>query len=333
MIKKLFLALIILFLPIFVCAIQCNTGDVSITSLEEVTKHGVVLVDEATFHNKNIGLNLRFYQLGDSIEYIFNVQNDSREDFEIDENSFNIDTRYISYKIITEDNSMLVKAGQSKNFVLTATYQNEVPSEAFSDATFSSSDSIQFNLSNNSDIDNPKTGSIPTMILIAFILSLILIISLTRMKSTMSHYLFLVLLCIVLLPFTVYAICSLKIEVSTTYTISKNPLFCIQYDEDEQRYYEFEKNMTFEQFINSSYNDHVLKLNNVSTATTRGYVVPYDSEFHSFCHSLFYTLQNGERDALSTYSVSKFETIHEYKDEFCYQYVYNSICEEIPATE
>ena len=70
-------------------------------------------VDVPTFQDRNISLNLKLYEVGDSISYNMTIKNDSEEDYMLDEDAFKTDSEYIEYSLRTNDNSNVVKAGST----------------------------------------------------------------------------------------------------------------------------------------------------------------------------------------------------------------------------
>ena len=252
--KKYILILFrVLCFPFIAKAEVCNTSKVTVSDVKvEQEFNNIVEEGDPTFLNKSIHTNLRFYEVGDGILYSFVVKNESDNDFVINKDNFNVDSQYIKYTLSTTDNNMIVKGNEEKTFYLKIMYEDEVPQQAFQNNTFESSNSFQLNLSNDSFNDNPKTGTIPSLIIMALLLSLVIIFSMLHMKKQSS---FVLVIALLLIPNIVYALCSLNIQVTNDYVISNNPKFCFEYN-DQTVYFEYEEGMTFEQYINSGYNDN-----------------------------------------------------------------------------
>ena len=132
--KKYILSILlfVMFIPFMVNAETCDTNKITIENITIENKtDNVKELNEATASGKNISLTLSMSEVGDNIEYKFVVRNDSNEEYEIDENSFNLNSDYIDYSFETEDNSNIIKPNSSKNIHLIVEYKNKVPSEEF----------------------------------------------------------------------------------------------------------------------------------------------------------------------------------------------------------
>ena len=89
--------LLMMFIPFVVNAETCDTDKISISSITVESKSdGVEELDEATTNGRNINFNLSMSNVGDNIEYKIVVKNDSNEDYELDKNSFNMNSNYIN---------------------------------------------------------------------------------------------------------------------------------------------------------------------------------------------------------------------------------------------
>ena len=248
------LLLIILLIPTFIYAKDtCDESNVSIIDVTNKEMKGKLIEEEKpSIVGKGLKFNLRFYEVGDEVTYSFKIENESDNDFLLSEKDFEIDSDYLTYSLITNDNNMVVKANSTKEFQLRIAYTDEVPSTSFDNHEYNSSNSFQLNLSNNSLGDNPKTGTIPTMIILSVVLSIIIILSLLNMKK-LVYYVLLVGFAL-LIPNTVYALCTLNLQITNNYKISNRPLFCVTVDNDKTYYYEYEEGMTFDEYLSSSLN-------------------------------------------------------------------------------
>ena len=96
-IKYLKYILLVLLFPILVLAEECDVDKISISSITIQNKtENVLETNEATISGKIINLDLSMEKVGDRIEYKFVIQNDSNEDYELDKNSFNMNSNYIN---------------------------------------------------------------------------------------------------------------------------------------------------------------------------------------------------------------------------------------------
>ena len=218
--------LFLMFIPLYVNAETCDTDKISISSITLRDKtENVIELDEATASGRNINLNLSMVKVGDNIEYKFVVKNDSNEDYELDKTSLNLNSDYINYSFVTEDNTNIVKANSSKNVTLRIEYKNEVPEDKFKSGSYNDSKTMMVQLSNGNTINvpdtfkNPNTG-VQSYILIILILLLIsgsLYVLLKKKKYT--KFMILVIGTTIIMPISVYALCKCDIKVESNVTI------------------------------------------------------------------------------------------------------------------
>ena len=150
--KKYLLPIILflLFIPLVVKAKTCDTNKITIESISlEDKSEDVIIQSEATASGRNINVELTMSELGDYADYNLVVKNESNEDYELDESSFNISSEYINYSLSTEDNSNIVKANTSKTVTLRIEYKNIVPNDAFENRVYSVHKTMTFNLLND----------------------------------------------------------------------------------------------------------------------------------------------------------------------------------------
>ncbi len=243
--KYLKFLLILLFIPFIVLAEKCDISKITITSMEQNSIEGnTEVISEPTFRDRSISLNLKMYDVGDSITYNMTIKNDSDEDYMIDEDTFKTDSDYIEYILSTEDNSNVVKANSNKNMTLTVRYKNEIDQALLTNNKYNASNNLKLSMNtsekekelevittdnikesknpvkesnNNTKADNPITSD-NIKLIIVILLTVIAIIFLTIInKKKYNKYLILVL-SFILLPI-VYAVCSCDIEVNANIQI------------------------------------------------------------------------------------------------------------------
>ena len=241
--------LILLLIPFIVFAEDCDVSKITITSMEQNSIEGnTEVISEPTFRDRNINLNLKMYDVGDSITYDMTIKNDSDEDYMIDEDTFKTDSDYIEYSLVTNDNSNVVKAKSSKSLALVVTYKKEVDDNLLSNNKYNASNNLKLSMntkekvkeldiittdnikesvdpvkvSNNTKIDNPLTSSIGIKTIVIIILTVIAIIILTIINKKKYNKYLILLLSITLLP-VVYAVCKCDIEVESIIEIEKIP--------------------------------------------------------------------------------------------------------------
>ena len=156
--KKILLTIILLLIPVYIFADECDIDKVSIKSIELLDKtDGVIEKSEPVINNKNVSLDLSMSNLNDKVEYKLIIDNKSNDDYEL--NNININSNYIDYKIESTNDSNIVKSNSEKEVLLTIEYKVEVPEESFVGNKFVDNKNIVISLSNDKeDIVNPKTG-------------------------------------------------------------------------------------------------------------------------------------------------------------------------------
>ena len=237
--KYIKLLLILLLIPFIVLAEECDISKITITSMEQQNINGSAEeINEPTYQNRTINLDIKMYDVGDSITYNMTIKNDSKEDYMIDEDTFKTNSDYIEYTLKTNDNNNVVKANDSKDVSLIVTYKNKVDSSLLNNNKFDASNSLKLSLNTNSkeqeldvittdnvkkidNVSNPVT-SISSMMLISFILLTTIIVSyiLIKRKHKYTKYL-IIFLSITLIP-TVFAICKCDIEVESKIEIDNS---------------------------------------------------------------------------------------------------------------
>jgi len=233
--KYLRFFLILFLIPFMVLAEECDISKITITSMKPNKIEGnTEVISDPTFEDRTIKLNLKMFDVGDSITYDMSIKNDSEEDYMIDEDTFKTDSDYIEYTLKTNDNTNIVKANSTKEVSLIVTYKKEVEDDKLNNNKFNASNTLKLSLNtgekeqpldiittdNIKEVKNPVT-SVSSMMLISIILltSVIIIYILLKRKNKYTKYL-LILLSMILIP-SVYAICTCNIEVESTIEIEK----------------------------------------------------------------------------------------------------------------
>ena len=241
--KKIISLIILLLLPIIVFAKDCDLSKITITSIEQTSIVGdTEVISEPSIDGKKIYLNLKMYEVGDSISYDLVINNDSDEDYMIDEDTFKSDSEYIEYVLTTEDNSNVVKAKSSKNMTLIVTYKNEVSNSLLTNNKFNASNMLKLSMNTQEkvkeleelstnpiaqepiikEVKNPLTSTIGFNFLVVMILMTISIILLTVINKKQYNKYIIIIGIIYLIP-TIYAACVCDIEVEATIEIEKIP--------------------------------------------------------------------------------------------------------------
>ena len=153
--KYLRIFLILLLIPFMVLAEECDVSNITITSMKPNKIEGnTEVISDPTFEDRTINLNLKMYNVNDSITYDLVIQNDSEEDYMIDEDTFKTDSDYIEYTLKTKDNTNVVKANSTKEVSLIVTYKKEVDDSLLTNNKFDASNTLKLSL-NTSEKEQP----------------------------------------------------------------------------------------------------------------------------------------------------------------------------------
>ena len=205
-----FLVIICLLLPLPVLAEDmCNDSEVKIKNLELVNTTGLANEkDDATLRNNKIETDVEMYEVGDSITYQFTVDNKSNNEYAIDASDLVDPNNHIEYTLDSEDHSNKIKKKSTKDFTLTATYENEITSEEFQKGVYDAGTNVVLQVKDPALI-NPLTGNFfYYMIILILVICVLFGIKIkSNLLSTLS------LLGLFLIPIGTYAYCQLNMEV------------------------------------------------------------------------------------------------------------------------
>ena len=252
--KKKILLLLILLLPFVVNAKTCDENKIKIESIKlESIEGNTKEKSEPLITGRKINLNLKMSKVGDTALYKVLVKNESEEDYLLDENSLIEETDYIVYSLETDENKIL-KPNEEKSIYLRVNYNKPVATTDFNNGVYQDNKNLQVNLSNNNDIveNNPNTNR--NIILVSSLLIIIILGSIILIKNKKTKYI--VLLLTLILPFSVKALCNIKLDVESNVTIVKTEQFklkIVSCDEWVDDTFEFEEGMTVKEWVESPY--------------------------------------------------------------------------------
>ena len=159
------------------------------------------------------------------------MKNEGLDDYELDENKFNISYDYIDFKIESEDNSNIVKVNTSKKLYLNVEYKNEVPDSVYDNGMYNDTKTINIDLSNNNSnsnnnqIINPKTGRRTILLTIILLITLCSIVYNVITKK--NKYMILILGIVLIIPVSIFAACKVSISIESNVNILKNSSFYV----------------------------------------------------------------------------------------------------------
>ena len=230
--KKAVILLVLLLIPFIVNAEECDITKISITSMEQSGIEGnTEELSNPTFEGRNVGFNLKMYEVGDSITYDMTIKNESEEDYMIDEDTFKTDSEYIEYSLTTDDGTNVVKANSTKGLVLAVTYKSEIDSSDFTDNKYDASNSLTLTLNtgekakdmntiSTDNIKNPNTN-VNNVIIVIIILFLVTIAILLLDKHITKKMISIILLSLLTIIPGIYAICKAEVEIDSHIEIEK----------------------------------------------------------------------------------------------------------------
>ena len=235
--------LILILIPFLVLAEDCDISKITIPSIEQNSIEGnTVEIDKPKIQDKDINLNLKMFEIGDSISYDITIKNDSEEDYIIDEDSFKTDSEYIEYSLKTNDNSNEIKAKSTKDLTLTVTYKKEIDDSLLTNYKYDATNNLKISLNTKDKpkkldvittdnikeskdpvkIKNPVTSINSIKLIIIILLSCLAIVYL-MINNKRKYSKYLIILLSLLTISTVYAICKVDIDIKSSIEIEKKP--------------------------------------------------------------------------------------------------------------
>ena len=226
--KKILLLICLLSIPFLVIAEDtCNQNDIKIESIVlDSTNGNIEETSNPNADNNQVNLGLKMNVIDDSITYKLVITNTSNQDYTFDKNSLSTD--YVNYDITYEDNTNLVKAGESKVIFLTVNYSSKPSIDKLSNGVLVDNPKVTFNLQKEEaqtvieevvrKIVNPETNDVIGIFLLILIISLIITIILFR-RSKRVKYITLLILTILLTSNIVKALCTCTLDINTSLEI------------------------------------------------------------------------------------------------------------------
>ncbi len=281
--KKYILFFILLFIPFIVSAANVHIEEVTLIDNSEYLD----AEENLEFKDLKISFNLTFTEVDEFAKYKVKVKNDTKKDYEIDDTTKFSDGEYIKYEF-SYDGEKIVKSGETKEFFITVTYNKEVPEDLFENGKYTEKNMMDINLSNEEK--NPYTSNYLSIavIAIAFIAFIIFLQAQNKKNS-----LLIITLLLTALPFIVFAIEKITIEMNVNIEIQKVSTFIFN-----------------DICLDSSFIDGRSTVNNDGPSSVIEAYAPRELKFiegmtfeeymkSKFYNSLNYSLQEEIEDALS----------------------------------
>ena len=202
-IKKVIILLLVLFIPFFCYAEECNKNDIKIESIELSDIRGnAEELSSPNNNNNKINLNTKMNVIGDNITYKVVVKNTSNSDYTFDKNMLSKD--YLSYDITYEDDSNIIKPNEEKVIYLRLSYDSKPEIENLVNGVLKGNEQISFDLTKETEFINPETGNKILLSLIYLLIPVITFFYLIKKKKPT----FMLLLLITIIPYIVNASCT-----------------------------------------------------------------------------------------------------------------------------
>ena len=268
--KKIFNILLIsiltvLFIPNVHAANSMEIESINLVDKSEKTTE----ISTPSVNGLKIGFDLSFSDVGDYAKYEVVVNNSTNKEYEIkDETTFS-SSNYIEYKYEFKEKTNRIKANSKVTLYITVTYKNAVPADKLTDGKYIENNEMAISLSNQ---DNPKTFN-NFIYLLLVLLSLIVITLVIKNKKVKS--LSIIVIALLLVPTTIFALEKLKLDVATKITIEKKyKVTFIAYEtvkKSEVDYETFMKKVSSEKMV-SKVDQTADILNGMMVAETRLFI-------------------------------------------------------------
>ena len=322
--KKILNCILVLVLTLLLIPNVFATNNVSIDSITLKEKSESLLVNsQPTSNGMNIQFDLGFLKVGDYVKYEVVIANDSNKDYYIDNESKFTNSEYISYKYDFDNNIEKIKPNSKLTMYITIQYSKKVPPEKLVNGIYTEENAMRLDLTDVL-ITNPKTYvNVVFLVLILTILILITIIQVTKKKKIGLNILLIGLL---LIPITTYALERITIRAQTKILIEeKRNIIEYRYEngipatpeKDFWQYSRYIKTITFKNKIEEpsdySYKFDVSQEKNNSIIA---YLVPIaESQYDLYIMSNGYIYANPDSSSVfsSMTSLSKINNIEYFK--------------------
>ena len=296
--KKILNCILVLIITILLIPNVFAANNVVIESikLEEKSKD-LIELSKPTINGMNLGFDLAFLNKGDKAKYEVIISNNSNKDFYIDNQTKFNKSNYITYTYEFDDKEIKKIEPNSKlKMYITIEYTTLVPPQKLVNGMYTEDNEMSMDLT-DVIITNPKTYSNIITLLLIFIT--LIVITIFKLKKKKRIGINLLLIGLLLIPITTYALERITIKATTKITIEeqRNKLASrfegqgLNNNHDFWYYYSYIKNVTFETQIkepsNYSYKYDVSEAKNNSIIA---YLIPNEKDNMFFD---LYIMSNG----------------------------------------
>lgn len=159
-----------------------------------------------------------------------NLKNSSNKDYEVEMGNTFDEKEYIRYDFSFDGDSKVLKGNSEKVIYVTLTYTKEVPSTELVDGKYEEDNSMVINLSYGEE-DNPETGGLIYGVLALIVLfGIVFVLSSTIYKAKNNSIPMYIIIGLLLIPITIYALEKITINLDTHVEIENKDKFCVVVD-------------------------------------------------------------------------------------------------------
>ena len=238
---KLFIVFLLIaaFVPLAANAESSTPSGVTVKSIKRANDSGNAKeLYPATADGQTINLGIKLSNPGDFAKYTLTLNNASDKDFSLDEKSLNHSTDYMSYEFANNAESNVIKAGKDATITLKALYQNQVPTNKYTNNIFSDTNELILNLNPISETPQNPITSDNILIYLSTFLILVAFAYLAFKKKKYSIFILIAIGVIAnVTPISVHALHTNSITATVTIRIEQPQDAIIPPNENKEAYF------------------------------------------------------------------------------------------------
>lgn len=231
------------------------SNKVFISSYSLVEKTPSTTTYNEKIQDLKMDIDLKFTKLNDYALYKLIVDNTTNKDFQIDNDTIYGKDDIIKYEFSFNDDN-IIKQHSKKEMYVKVSYNSYVDTASFSNRKYNESISVDIPITDGQeDIINPPTSGNILIIIVFIILTFLLV-----KKSISKLKIIMIIISLFLIPISIKAIDKISITIQSGIEIVNVYEFCL----DNNNCYEYDDGMTWEEWLNSEYNNNQLFYNEYS---------------------------------------------------------------------
>ena len=195
-------------------------------------------LSQATADGQTINLGIKLSNPGDFAKYTLTINNASDKDLSLDEKSLNHSTNYMSYEFAYDTESGIIKAGEDATITLKALYQNQVPTNKYTNNIFNDTNELILNLNPTSETPQNPITSDNILIYLSTFLVLVAFAYLAFKKKKYSIFILIAIGVIAIVtPIGVHALYTNSITATVAISIEQPQNVIIPPSENKEAYF------------------------------------------------------------------------------------------------